>query len=291
MKGVSVVGFPLYTLAGYAGMGRAPDALRRSGLVPALGRSVCDYGDVQIPLLENDIVEDNIKNLSHFRAASARISREASRLEPMAKTICLGGECSFTIGALAGFKSVFKGKPGMLWIDSHGDFNTPETSPSGYIGGMCLAMACGKGPTLGDPIEKERPLLEEEALVHLGSRALDPAERETMRGSAMGLVTMKKVSLDGILEVSSKSARRLADSSDWIVCHLDVDVLDRKIMPAVNYPTSGGMTVEQAVVAIRALDATGKLKVLEVSAYNPELDRHESSAGTVVRLIQEALSH
>jgi arginase len=291
MNGVSVVGFPIYTLARYGGMGRSPEALRRSGLLSVLGRDVVDYGDVRIPRLEKDTLEGRVKNLGHFKRASELILRGAGEIESSELVICLGGECSFTVGALAGFKGVFKGKPGMLWVDSHGDFNTPETSPSGYIGGMCLAMACGRGPKLGDSIEKARPLLEEERLVHLGSRALDKPELELMRGSSMGLVAMKEVGLEGIEKVASQSARRLSDSADWIVCHLDVDVLDQKTMPAVNYPTPGGMAQEQVVVAIRALRATGKLKVLDVSAYNPDLDRAEFSAGVVVRLAREVLGN
>jgi arginase len=291
MNGLSVVGFPIYTLARYSGMSRSAEALRRSGILSALGRAVVDYGDVQIPPLEKDTLEGQVKNLGHFERACELILRRARELEPSELILCLGGECSFTVGALAGLKGVLKGKPGMLWVDSHGDFNTPETSPSGYVGGMCLAMACGRGPKLGGSIEKARPLLEEESLVHLGSRALDKPELELMRGSAMGLVTMKKVGLEGIEKVASQSARRLSDFADWIVCHLDVDVLDQTIMPAVNYPTLGGMTEEQVVVAVKALRATGKLRVLDIAAYNPDLDRAESSARVLIRMVREALSN
>lgn len=290
MDGVSVVGFPVYTFARYSGVGRSPKALRSSGLLSALGPHVVDYGDVLIPRLAKDTGEDRVKNLGHFRRASELILRGAGDIESSELVVCLGGECSLTVGELAGLKGAFEGKPGMLWVDSHGDFNTPQTSPSGYIGGMCLAMACGRGPKLGGSVEKTRPLLEEERVVHLGSRALDKPELELMRESSMELVTMKDVSLEGIEKVASRSARRLSDSADWIVCHLDVDVLDQKIMPAVNYPTPGGMTEHEVEVAIEALRATGKLRVLDVSAYNPDLDRTGSSARVVINLVREVLS-
>ena len=264
MRGVSVVGFPIYTFARYSGMGRSPEALRRSGLLSVLGPDVVDHGDVSIPPLEKDTLEGQVKNLRHFRQASELVLRKAREMASSEFVICLGGECSLTVGALAGLKGVFKGKPGMLWVDSHGDFNTPETSTSGYIGGMCLAMACGRGPKLGDLIEGERPLLEEERVVHLGARALDKPELELMRGSAMWLVTMEAVVLEGIVEASLQSARHLSDSADWIICHLDIDVLDQRIMPAVNYPTPGGMTEEQVVRdVILAAQPTKKFVTVE----------------------------
>lgn len=290
MKEITVIGLPLYTLSAYAGMGRSPQALRGKGLLTELGPSVHDYEDAQIPSLKEDVVEGKIKNLAHFNRSSDIIIRRTRELEPGDLVLCLGGECSFTVGALAGLGSTFKGKPGMLWIDSHGDFNTPETSPSGYIGGMCLAMACGRGPRLEDSVEREMPLLEEERLIHLGSRALDQAETETMRSSKMGLYTMKAVQLEGIKEVAAKSAKRLADSADWLDCHLDVDVLDPSVVPSVNYPTPGGMTSGQVVTAIKALDATGKLRVLEVAAYNPALDKDGTGARAVISILRDVVA-
>jgi len=287
VKDVSAVGLPLYTLAKYAGMERSPGALRRAGLLSELGGAVHDEGDAQIPGLEKDVVEGGMKNLRHFKSASRDVFEKVSRIPKTDRVVCIGGECSFTVGALAGLRRTYKGKPGMLWMDAHGDFNTPETSESGYIGGMCLAIACGRGPKFGDEIEDRRPLLEEERLVHVGSRALDPLEREAMRGSPMGLFTMKNVNLTGTAEVASQAARRLSDSSDWIVYHLDVDVVDPSIVPAVNYPTAGGMTIAQVVHFIRALDMTGKLKVLEIASYNADLDRDGSCSKAIVSIARD----
>ncbi|MDV3244304.1 MAG: arginase family protein [Nitrososphaerales archaeon] len=290
MKRVSVVGLPLFTLAKYSGMGRSPVALRRTGLLSSLGAGVSDEGDARIPMLEKDALEGKVKNLEHFKRASKAVLDKVAAIRGADEVICVGGECSFAVGALAGFGRTYKGTPGMLWMDSHGDFNTPETSPSGYIGGMCLAMACGRGPVLGDEIESRRPLLEEGRLIHLGSRALDPPELEMMRASPMGIYTMKKVSLEGTKEVAKRVATRLADSADWIACHLDVDVMDSSIIPAVNYPTRGGMTIDQVASLVKALDKTGKLKVLNVAAYNPDLDGNGSSARAVVEILRKTFA-
>jgi arginase len=246
----------------------------------ALGGAAKDFADMEFPTLEGDVSEGGTKNLEHFLNASEKIADKVGRLGDPDMLVCLGGECSFTVGALAGLAKTHTGKGGMLWIDTHGDFNTPKTSPSGYIGGMCLAIACGRGPKLGEMVESRRPLLQEERLVHLGSRSLDPPELEMMRASPMGLYTMKKVNIMGAVEAAKQAAGRLADVADWIVCHLDVDVLDPSIMPAVNYPTPGGMTIDQVVAVVKTLRKTGKMKVLDVAAYNADLD---------VKILKESL--
>lgn len=285
MKSVSVVGLPLYTLARYGGMGRSVTALRRAWSTSP-GGAARDEGNAEFPALETDVLEGGMKNFGHFVSASETIAEKVESIGDADTLVCLGGECSFTIGALAGLVKTRAGRPGMLWIDTHGDFNTPGTSPSGYIGGMCLAMACGRGPKLGERLDSRRPLLQEERLVHLGSRALDPPELEMMRASPMGLYTMKKVNLMGAAEAAGQAARRLSDAADWFVCHLDVDVLDPSVMPAVNYPTPGGMAIGQVVAVVKALRNTGKMKVLDVAAYNSDLDSDGSAAKTVVKILE-----
>ena len=288
MSPTALVGVPFYTLAAYKGMGDAPGALRRAGLVSAMG-GPADIGDVELPRLRKDAVEGLARNLTHFKASSARIY-QATRSMRADRAFVIGGECSLTPGSLAGLSEVFGGRPGMLWMDAHGDFNTPETSLSGYIGGMCLAMACGRGPTLGEEIEKHRPLLAEERLVHLGSRALDPPEVVAFNSSPAKLFTSQQVKKVGAAEVAEEAARHLANRSDWIVCHLDVDVVDPAWIPAVNYPTPGGLTVDETTMIVTTLLKTEKMKVLELASYNASKDKGGSSARTVVNLIRKIFS-
>lgn len=290
MKDVAFIGVPLYTLAKYAGMGRAPAALRGVDQIRRIMVDSHDLGDVQIDALEVDTTENGIKNFSHFMHASERILDVIGGIRGVSELVCLGGECSFAPAAIGGLRKGRKGKAGMLWIDAHGDFNVPETSPSGFIGGMCLAIACGRGPEIGSRFEKLRPLLDEARLIHVASRALDPLEVEAMRSSPLGLYTMRKVSLLGTKEVARQASARLADSSDWIACHLDLDALDPSIIPAVNYPTPGGMGIEQVVSIIKALERTGKLAMLDVAGYNPDLDANGTSAKEVARMLQEVLA-
>jgi arginase len=283
----TLLGVPLYTLTAYKGMGEGPRALRKAGLRKALGAEK-DLGDIKLPALKADILEGKIKNLRNFKDATARI---AAVTEPLhEERICIvGGECSETVGALAGLAEAFGGKPGMLWMDAHGDFNTPETSPSGYIGGMCLAMACGRSPSL-DLFGGKPPPLGDERLVHVGSRALDPPEVAGFTSSPAKLFTAQQVRTSGAKEVAQEAARHLENRSDWVVCHLDVDVIDPRFIPSVNYPEPGGLTIDETATVIRALAATGKLRVLELVSYNATKDRGGSSAKKLVALASDALS-
>jgi arginase len=284
----ALLGVPLYTLAGYKGMGAAPSALRKAGLGRALGNPI-DKGNVELPPLKKDVAEGKVKNLSHFRDATSRIY-DAVRSVQAEQVFILGGECSVTVGTLAGLAEAFSGKPGMLWMDAHGDFNTPETSPSGYIGGMCLAMTCGRSKGLGLELGAPEHLLGEERLVHVGSRALDPPEVAAFNASPAKLYTAQQVKKTGAADVAEEAARHLSNRSDWIVCHLDVDIVDPELIPSVNYPTPGGLTLEETELIIRTLLKTEKMRVLEIAAYNASKDTHNSSARKIVDLMEAVFS-
>lgn len=286
-RGVSdwaLLGVPLYTLSAYRGMGDAPAALRKAGLLEALGPTT-DLGDVEIPRLKKDVSEGRTKNLAHFRTATAKVF-QATRVRKEGHLLILGGECTETVGAMAGLSEAYGGKPGMLWLDAHGDFNVPATSPSGYIGGMCLALACGMAPGLDLGIGQAPAPLAGERLVHVGSRALDPSEVSAFNTSPAKLYTAQQVKKLGAADVAEESARHIDNRSDWIACHLDVDVTDPTLIPAVNYPTPGGLTMEETSMIVRKLLGTGKMRVLELAAYNPTKDRGGSSARKIVELLK-----
>jgi arginase len=138
--GVPFVGIPFYTLAKYRSMGDAVKSLREAGIVQRI-RSVtndlADLGDVDCPFIEQDHGKRNLRNFEEFLEGTRRVKDKLSgRIDSSRITFCLGGDCAFVPGSLAGLKTVYKGKPGMVWLDAHGDFNTPETSPSGFIGGI-----------------------------------------------------------------------------------------------------------------------------------------------------------
>jgi len=283
----ALLGVPIYTLSSYRGMGDAPIALRKRGFAETLG-SPPDYGDVEIPRLKKDMAEGKTKNLTYFRDATS-LAYARTKVSKQERLLIIGGECSETVGVMAGLAEAYNGKPGMLWLDAHGDYNTPETSPSGYIGGMCLALACGMAPGLDLGIGSAPPPLAGERLVHLGSRALDPPEVAAFNSSPAKLFTAQQVKKIGAADVAEEAARHLDNRSDWIACHLDVDVVDPGLIPAVNYPTPHGLTIEEISVVIRKLLGTGKMRALELVAYNPSKDRRSASANKIIELMKTVL--
>lgn len=205
MENVSLIGLPFYSLAKYRGMGLAVKALRELGIaniVKEKASSFRDLGDVRLSEIEADSGPPNLRNFPQYLDDTDSVLRASSQVDSDDFVFCLGGECTFIAGTLAGFKTKFKGKPGILWMDAHGDFNTPETTISGFIGGMCLASACGRGPKLSADIESARPLMDEENVVHLVSRALDPLEEKAMRSSPMKLYPASEAHRAGIAKVA-----------------------------------------------------------------------------------------
>lgn len=284
MSSWALVGVPLYTLAGYKGMGEAPASLRKAGLGRVLGDPI-EMGNIELPQLRKDVTEGKVKNLSHFKDSTSKVYNTMKSVQA-GHVFVMGGECSVAVGALAGLSEVLSGKPGMLWMDAHGDFNTPETSPSGYIGGMCLAMACGRSQALGLDFGGHGYPLGEERLVQVGARALDPPEVTAFNASPAKLYTAQQVRKTGAAGVGEEAARHLENRSDWIVCHLDVDVIDPELIPSVNYPTPGGLTIEETTKIVKTQMKTEKMKVLELAAYNAGKDRRGSSAKKIVEIVK-----
>jgi arginase len=278
-----IVGFPMFTLAKYSGMGESPPALRRAGIGGVFRHRPKDLGDVDVPELERDTGPETLKNFGEFLAGTERIYRAMRNVNEEEMIVALGGECSLAVGELAGLKEANRGKPGVLWMDSHGDFNTPETTPSGYIGGMCLALACGRGPRLTPGLDDLMPLIDEERLIHFGSRALDAPEVEAMRSSPMELLPVKEIRTNGIERTARGVAKRLSDRADWIICHFDADVVDPSVIPSVNYPTADGLSLDEVTKVMGALERTGKLAAVNLAAYNARLDVSGNSAKALVR--------
>ena len=289
MISASLVGFPIYTLARLQGLALSPPAFRGLGLVKALegeGLKITDMGDIKLQKLSKDSGPKKFRNSTYAAKGTERIRRAAGQASERELAIFVGGECSLVMGSLSGIKSRRRGRAGILWMDAHGDFNTPETTPSGFIGGMCLALACGRGRPLSQETEEGRgPLLGEDAVVHLGSRALDRLEELAMKESEITLVSAKELRKGGAADYGRRAARLLSDRCDWCVLHIDLDVIDPGEMPAVNFLEPNGISTEDVLLAARGLKETGKLKAVEFTSYDPLRDANRSCGRRVVKLL------
>jgi arginase len=273
-------------------MGLAVKALRQLGLVEMLrksSQSFSDLGDVDVPEIKTDSGPSNLKNFDSFVKSTKNTYLVSSRVPEDDFVFCLGGECGLIVGTLAGFQNSFKGRPGVLWLDAHGDFNTPETTPSGFIGGMPLAMACGRGPKLFQQIDELQPLVSEEAVVHMGSRDLDPPEAEAMKNSPMKLYPAAYMRKEGVSKCAEEAGRHLDRIADWIICHLDLDAIDPLTIPAVDFPCKEGLKLEEVRAVVQAVQKTEKMKVFNLTAYDPTLDTGQQSSKTILNLISKIL--
>jgi arginase len=291
MRSLSVIGAPIYTLSKFSGMKLSPSKLRRIGLVKSLkedGFEVSDKGDAELVGPMKDEGPSNIKNLETFRKDTSILTTTIKKVLGEEPILILGGECSLIIGSLNALRSKIKGKPGILWFDAHGDFNTPDTTPSGYIGGMCLSFACGRAREYTKGILLTEPL-DESLVVHVGSRALDKPEEEAMLSSEVELI--KADGLDE--EEASKKVKERLDGADWIILHLDVDVLDPDFLsplwPSVNYPVAGGLSPSQVVRISSSALSTGRVKAIHVTAYNAKMDVDNTSSKNLIELIRRLL--
>lgn len=184
----------------------------------------------------------------------------------------VAGDCCATLGMVAGLQ---RGglDPALIWFDAHGDFNTWETSPSGFLGGMPLAMLTGRGEMTMPQALGLRPLAEERVYLSDG-RDLDPLEGDALASSGVHL----------------RPLAELVPPSGPLYVHFDVDVLRTADMPAVNYPAAGGPTVDELAHVFSVLAQTGRVAAVSLSAWNPELDEDGRCRKTAMSLLQLLLT-
>lgn len=214
------------------------------------------------------------------QARIAVINRALSRLVADAvaagrRPVSLAGDCLSAIGVLAGLQKAGI-DPALLWFDAHGDFNTWETSPSGFLGGMPLAMIAGRGE---QTIVREvglRPL-DESRIFLTDGRDLDPQERALLEGSRVVRLSDPKRLLDDILPDRP------------LQVHVDTDIITPEQAPAQNYPVPGGMAVSDLQEIFRYLAGRHAIAAVSVSSWNPDLDRDRTSEKASLRALEPLL--
>ena len=198
----------------------------------------------------------------------------------------LGGDCSILLGSLLALRR--RGRYGLLFVDGHADFYQPDANPNGEAASMDLAFATGRGPAMLADLEGRGPLVRDEDVVAFGFRDEDEQARYGSQPLASGIhaIDLAAVRRMGITAAVAEALRHVARRDlDGFFLHVDADVLDDAIMPAVDYRLPGGLSGIELRHVLRAAAASGRLAGLEVTIYNPALD-HDGSAG---RLLADAL--
>lgn len=279
---------------GRRGVDMGPSALRYSRLqekLEGLGLEVEDLGDIVVPGAEELRIDHagpggGMVYLDTIRAACEAAIERLLALEENVFPIVLGGDHSIAMGSVTGCSR--KMRTGVIWVDAHGDFNTPETSPSGNIHGMPLAALCGLGDPrlvdLGWPGAKIRP----EDVVLIGVRDLDSEEQRLMREARVTVYTMKEVDRMGLPRIAEEALNRLSGLARVHVS-FDADVLDPEVAPGVGTPVLGGLTYREAHLLMELFADSGKITSLDLVEVNPILDRENRTAATLVGMTASLL--
>jgi arginase len=287
-----VIGAALDLGQGRRGVDMGPSAIRYAGLdarLDELGHEYVDCGNVETAVAEATTAGDEqarflpqIKDTSQRIAALvARAAREDS------VPVVLGGDHSVALGTLAGLAEVH-GPGGTIWIDAHGDLNSPDTSPSGNVHGMVLAAVLGLA---GDRFRGDGwglPAVAPGRVALVGVRSLDDGERRVLRELDAKVFTMSEVDRLGIERAIRESLTHVAGPG-FVHVSLDMDAMDPEVAPGVGTPVRGGLSYREAHLAMELIAESGLASSLDVVEVNPILDRENETAQLAVELVASAL--
>jgi arginase len=287
---VAVIGAALDLGAGRRGVDMGPSAIRYAGLearLAALGRRCVDWGNVETAVAETAAEGDpRARYLREIKETCERVAGAVARARRDGLLpLVLGGDHSVALGTLGGLASV-DGAGGVLWIDAHGDLNTPDTTPSGNVHGMALAAALGIGGAAFESAAWPLPAVERAALV--GVRALDAGERARLRELDVLVFTMTEVDRHGVERAIRESLEHVGGSR-FVHLSLDMDALDPDVAPGVGTPVRGGLSYREAHLALELVAESGLVGSLEVVEVNPILDRRNETGELAVELVASAL--
>jgi arginase len=290
---IAVIGATLDLGAGRRGVDMGPSAIRYAGLeqqlTEKLGVQVSDAGNVISPVVETAAMGDeSARYLRQILDLCDRLSGlVADAAGRGALPLVLGGDHSFALGSLVGMAKV-RGSGGVVWVDAHGDLNTPETSPSGNVHGMVLAAALGLA---GDSFQRDGwplPAVEPGKIALVGVRSLDDGERKLLHELDAKVFTMSEVDRIGV-EPCMREALAHASGAAFLHVSLDMDVVDPDYAPGVGTPVRGGLSYREAHLAMETVAESSRIDSMDVVEVNPILDRENATGQLAVELVASAL--
>ncbi len=289
---VHIIGIPMDFGQSRRGVDMGPSAIRYAGLqqhLARLGYRIHDCGNLevmQIEQVERPFHEDEMIGRAHHLPLVAEVCRRtfemaAQCVAPGDRAIFLGGDHSLSIGTVSAVAR--QEAAGVIWIDAHGDINTPHTTPSGNIHGMVVAALLGDGPQALVGIGGEGPTLQPPQVAYIGLRDLDPPERERLAQGESPIYTMRAIDEQGIAHIAARVVEHFAGYRHLHVS-LDMDSLDPSFAPGVGTPVPGGLSYREAHLLMEILADSGKVRTLDIVEVNPILDHRNQTAGIAVEL-------
>ncbi|HEY3018168.1 MAG TPA: arginase [Gaiellaceae bacterium] len=289
---VAVIGATLDLGAGRRGVDMGPSAIRYAGLavrIADLGHEYVDLGNVETAVAEAiPVADEHARFLPQIKETCERIAGLVERtVRDEFLPVVLGGDHSVALGTLAGLRAVH-GPGGAIWIDAHGDLNSPETSPSGNVHGMVLAAALGLA---GDRFLEDGwglPALAPGRVALISVRALDDGERKLLGALDARVFTMSDVDRLGVERAVREALAHVAGPG-FVHVSLDMDAVDPDVAPGVGTPVRGGLSYREAHLALELVAESGLASSLDVVEVNPILDRENETGKLAVELVASAL--
>lgn len=290
MTSIRIVGIPMDLGQSRRGVDMGPSAIRYAGLRNRLSRLGCnieDKGNIETPVRDTLPLEGGLAFLPAVVDACETIY-QAGRVAIAENylPVFIGGDHSIAVGTVGG---VSHDEPtGVLWIDAHGDYNTPDTSPSGNLHGMPLATLMGLGAPEWVNVGRPGPKLDPSQVILIGIRDLDQQERKALKESGVGIYTMREIDERGLATVAGEALERLSHLSR-IHVSLDMDSLDPSEAPGVGTPVPGGLTYREAHLLMEIIADCACVGSIDVVEINPILDSQNHTAKIAVELIASLL--
>ncbi len=294
MQNIAIIGAPVDLGAGRRGVDMGPSALRYAGLqeqIEALGHAVRDQGNVPVPLAEQ-IEQPRQGEKMRYLNALVQVNQALCEQVQGARAegrfpLVLGGDHSIAIGSVGG--SARGRRLGMLWVDAHADFNTPETTPSGNIHGMTVAALTGRGHPALTGLSGAAPVLQDGDIAMIAVRDLDPLEREALRASGIHIFTMYDIDRRGLYAVVEEAITRISAHTEGFHVSLDLDALDPVEAPGVGTPVLGGLSYRETHLVMELVAEAGRMVSMDVVEVNPILDEGNRTAELAVQFVLSAL--
>ncbi|MBI2793395.1 MAG: arginase [Ignavibacteria bacterium] len=283
---VRLIGFPIDLGTDRRGVDMGPSAMRIADIdlrLQALGYSVIDEGD--IPIRNIEIQEEQHARLKYLPEVAEMSHVLSTRVKDVLDSgefpLIIGGDHSMSIGSLAGIGAHCKENDktlGVIWIDAHADMNTAETTPSGNIHGMPLAIAMGYGDSSLTSIGGDFRKLDPRNLAIIGLRSIDPGERLLIKELGVAAYTMFDIDKLGMHEVATRILEEMSRSVDHLHISFDVDGVDPDIAPGVGTPVPGGLTFRETHLFMEMISRIDAYASLDVAEVNPILDVRNKTA-------------
>lgn len=294
---VHIIGVPLDLGGGRRGVDMGPSAVRIAGLgerLAAMGCVVTDRGDLLTPIPETQVARDATKRyIKDIAKVCQRVYQQTwQSLTDGALPIVIGGDHSLaagSVGASADFAIEHGGKLGVLWIDAHGDMNTPASTTSGNVHGMPLAALVGTEPAELSSIGRHSPKVQAEHVVLIGIRNLDEAEKKQIRAAKVHVFTMKDIDRHGIAVVMKRALKIATTGTTGLHVSFDLDACDPSIAPGVGTPVKGGLDYREAHMVMEMIADSGRMTALDLVEVNPILDSQNQTATLATELALSAL--